>query len=171
VRTLCAQQNASLSLGRSKGCNSLHSPLVTYSLRPIESVVGKACPPHKYVSRATLSTGRREYLPRQPQFVNPVMIIALHCTERARQEDSRPIQYLQPSSPSWRSVVAHLSSFIQSVTFFLMYELFKASRLLQSSLVLSAGRHEYGVEESAKCQACPDDGKLPSKRRTIQIGN
>jgi hypothetical protein len=33
----------------------------TYSLRPIESVVGKACPPHKHVSRATLSMGRRVY--------------------------------------------------------------------------------------------------------------
>jgi hypothetical protein len=32
-----------------------------YSLRPIESVVGKPCPPHKHVSRATLSMGRREY--------------------------------------------------------------------------------------------------------------
>jgi hypothetical protein len=32
-----------------------------YSLRPIESVVGKACPPHKHVSRVTLSMGRREY--------------------------------------------------------------------------------------------------------------
>jgi hypothetical protein len=32
-----------------------------YSLRPIEGVVGKACPPHKHVSRASLSMGRREY--------------------------------------------------------------------------------------------------------------
>ena len=34
-----------------------------YSLRPIEFVVGKPCPPHNPGSRATNSMGRREYTP------------------------------------------------------------------------------------------------------------
>jgi hypothetical protein len=40
-----------------EGSSTIHM----YSLRPIKSIVGKACPPHKYVSRATLSMERREY--------------------------------------------------------------------------------------------------------------
>jgi hypothetical protein len=36
--------------------------VIDYSLRPIKSVVGKACPPHKHVFRMTLSMGQREYL-------------------------------------------------------------------------------------------------------------
>ena len=34
---------------------------IQYSLRPIEFVVGKPCPPHNPGSRATNSMGRREY--------------------------------------------------------------------------------------------------------------
>jgi hypothetical protein len=34
--------------------------LTAYSPRSIESVIEKACPPHKHVFRATFSMGRRE---------------------------------------------------------------------------------------------------------------
>ena len=35
---------------------------MSYSLRPIEFVVEKPCPPHNSGSRATNSMGRREYI-------------------------------------------------------------------------------------------------------------
>jgi hypothetical protein len=39
----------------------------TYSLRSIESVIGKTCPPHKHVFRTTLSMRRREYTLQTPE--------------------------------------------------------------------------------------------------------
>ena len=58
IRTLSFPANAGSTAHSASQLHCIWA--VKYSLRPIEFVVGKPCPPHNPASRATILTGRRE---------------------------------------------------------------------------------------------------------------